>query len=151
MAQTESTEHFDLAVTSSSTFAPTELRRSGRVIKLERIPMEVLLRLVEQEGQLVTKEQIAERIWGKEVFLDIDNSINGAIRKVRQALQDDPEKPHVIQTVTGKGYRFIAAVVERDAADVSRSSFLVTRSASPEEKREAKEEEVAGEPYTAGG
>ncbi len=94
-----------------------ELRRSGRALKLERIPMEVLLLLVDRRGQLVTREQIAERIWGKEVFLDTDNSINGAIRKLRQALKDDPEKPRVIQTITGKGYRFIAAVVEDVAAE----------------------------------
>jgi TolB-like protein/DNA-binding winged helix-turn-helix (wHTH) protein/Flp pilus assembly protein TadD len=131
-----------------------ELRRSGRAIKLERLPMEVLLLLAEQKGQLVTREQIAERIWGKEVFLDTDNSINGAIRKLRQAMKDDPEKPRIIQTVTGKGYRFIAPVVERDAGDISRPSereaadgphlsFPVSHPAGPEEKREAKVEKVS--------
>jgi len=89
-----------------------ELRRSGRPLKLERIPMEILLLLVERKGQLVTRDEIVERVWGREVFLDTDNSINGAIRKLRQALRDDPEKPRVIQTITGKGYRFVAAVVE---------------------------------------
>ncbi len=77
------------------------LRRSGRVLKLERIPMEILAVLVEQRGQLVSREHIVERIWGKDVFLDTDNSINGAIRKVRQALRDNPEEPRFIQTVTG--------------------------------------------------
>jgi DNA-binding response OmpR family regulator len=61
-----------------------ELRRSGRALKLERIPMEVLLLLVERRGQLVTREDIIARIWGKHVFLDTDSSINGAIRKIRQ-------------------------------------------------------------------
>ncbi len=89
-----------------------ELRRQGRACKLERIPMEILLLLVEQRGQLVTREQIVERIWGKGAFLDTDNSINGAIRKLRSALKDDSEDPRFIQTVTGKGYRFIAPVVE---------------------------------------
>jgi len=89
-----------------------ELRRSGRALKLERIPMELLLLLVEQRGQLVTRDQIITRIWGKDVFLDADNSINAAIRKIRQALKDDPERPRFIQTITGKGYRFIASVVE---------------------------------------
>jgi TolB-like protein/DNA-binding winged helix-turn-helix (wHTH) protein/Tfp pilus assembly protein PilF len=90
------------------------LRRSGRPLKLERIPMEVLAVLIEQRGQLVSREHIAERIWGKGAFLDTDNSINGAIRKVRQALKDDPEQPRFIQTVTGKGYRFIAPVTDSD-------------------------------------
>ena len=58
-----------------------ELRRAGRPLKLERIPMELLLLLVEQHGQLVTREHIIERIWGKDVFLDADSSINSAIRK----------------------------------------------------------------------
>jgi TolB-like protein/DNA-binding winged helix-turn-helix (wHTH) protein len=89
-----------------------KLRRSGRALKLERIPMEVLLFLVEQRGQLVTREQIVEKIWGKGVFLDTDNSINGAIRKIRQVLRDDPGQPRFVQTITGKGYRFIAEVVE---------------------------------------
>jgi DNA-binding winged helix-turn-helix (wHTH) protein len=89
-----------------------ELRRSGRPLKLERIPMKLLLLLVEQRGQLVTRDQIIERIWGKDVFLDTDNSINAAIRKVRQVLKDDPERPRYVQTVTARGYRFIAPVVE---------------------------------------
>ena len=88
-----------------------ELRRAGHALKLERIPMELLVLLVERRGQLVTREQIVERIWGKGVSLDSDNSINGAVRKVRQALRDDPEKPRAIQTITGKGYRFIAPVI----------------------------------------
>lgn len=91
-----------------------QVRRSGRVLKLERIPMELLLFLVEQRGELVTREQIVARIWGPGVFLDTDNSINGAIRKIRQVLKDDPEQPRFIQTIPGKGYRFIAPVSDRE-------------------------------------
>ena len=89
-----------------------ELRRAGRPLKLERIPMELLLLLVESRGQLVTREQIIERIWGRDVFLDADTSINSAIRKIRQVLKDDPEQPKFIQTVTGRGYRFIGGVTD---------------------------------------
>jgi len=89
-----------------------ELRRAGRPLKLERIPLELLLLLVEQRGQLVTREQIIERIWGKDVFLDADTSINSAIRKIRLVLKDNPEQPRFVQTVTARGYRFIAPVVE---------------------------------------
>jgi len=89
-----------------------ELRRAGRILKLERIPMELLLLLVEKRGQLVTRDQIIERIWGKDVFLDTDNSINAAIRKIRQVLKDNPEQPRFVQTITGRGYRFIAPAVE---------------------------------------
>src|SRR6202047_2839579 len=89
-----------------------ELRRAGRPLKLERIPMELLLLLLERRGQLVTREHIIERIWGKDVFLDADSSINSAIRKIRLVLKDDPEQPRFLQTVTGRGYRFIATVLE---------------------------------------
>jgi TolB-like protein/DNA-binding winged helix-turn-helix (wHTH) protein len=87
-----------------------ELRRAGRVLKLERIPMELLLLLIEQRGQLVSRDQIIERIWGKDVFLDTDNSINAAVRKIRQVLKDDPERPRFVQTITGRGYRLIAPI-----------------------------------------
>src|SRR5216684_1376482 len=93
-----------------------ELRRSGQSLKLERIPMELLRLLLEHPGQLVTREQIVERIWGKEVFVDTGNSINAAIRKVRQVLEDDSEQPRFVQTVTGMGYRFIAPVALRDSS-----------------------------------
>ncbi|HWZ81955.1 MAG TPA: winged helix-turn-helix domain-containing protein [Terriglobales bacterium] len=85
-----------------------ELRRGDHVLRLEKIPMELLTILVESAGQLVTREQIIEKIWGKDVFLDTEHGINTAIRKIRQALGDDPDQPRFLQTVTGKGYRFIA-------------------------------------------
>jgi TolB-like protein/DNA-binding winged helix-turn-helix (wHTH) protein/Flp pilus assembly protein TadD len=87
-----------------------ELRRFGRPLKLERIPLQVLLILIEQKGQLVTRDEIAEKIWGKDVFLDTDNSINGAVRKIRQVLGDDSQQPRYVETLTGRGYRFIAPV-----------------------------------------
>jgi len=89
-----------------------ELRRSDTPLKLEPTPFAILAFLLERRGELVSRQEIAERIWGKGVFLDTDNSINGAIRKIRQALNDDPEAPRFIQTVTGRGYKFIAPVAE---------------------------------------
>ena len=89
-----------------------EVRRSGQALKLERIPMEVLVLLVERRGQLVTRDEIVERVWGKGVFLDTDNSINAAIRKIRQLLKDDSDRPRFVMTITGKGYRFVAPIEE---------------------------------------
>ncbi|HVO80193.1 MAG TPA: winged helix-turn-helix domain-containing protein, partial [Terriglobales bacterium] len=86
-----------------------ELLRAGRSLKLEKIPMELLILLVTRDGHLVTRQEIVERLWGNDVFVDTEHGINTAIRKVRQALRDDPEAPRFVQTVTGKGYRFIAA------------------------------------------
>ena len=98
-----------------------QLRRLGKVLKLEPTPMEILLFLIEQRGELVSRERIVERVWGKDVFVDTDNSINGAIRKIRQVLNDDPEAPRFIQTVTGKGYRFVAPIVAPTREESARS------------------------------
>jgi TolB-like protein/DNA-binding winged helix-turn-helix (wHTH) protein/Flp pilus assembly protein TadD len=72
--------------------------------------MELLIFLVERRGELVSREEIAVRLWGKDVFVDTEHSINTAVRKVRQALRDDPDKPQFVETVVGKGYRFAAPV-----------------------------------------
>lgn len=96
-----------------------ELRRSGRALRLERIPMDLLVLLVQQKGRLITRNEIIERIWGKNVFVDTDNSINTAIRKIRLILEDDPAKPRFIETVPGRGYRFVATTNSRSAADES--------------------------------
>jgi TolB-like protein/DNA-binding winged helix-turn-helix (wHTH) protein/Tfp pilus assembly protein PilF len=90
---------------------PRRLRRGSHVLKLERIPLEILVLLLEHRGEIVSREKIVARVWGNDVFLDTDNSIRGAIRKIRQALKDDPETPRFIQTVTGRGYRFIAPII----------------------------------------
>jgi TolB-like protein/DNA-binding winged helix-turn-helix (wHTH) protein/Flp pilus assembly protein TadD len=85
-----------------------ELRRNGQAARIERIPLELLLLLAENNGAIVSRQQIVDRLWGKDVFVDTEHGINTAIRKIRQALKDDPENPRFIQTVMGKGYRFVA-------------------------------------------
>src|SRR4029077_12802179 len=79
-----------------------ELRRKGRPLKLERIPLDLLFLLVDRRDQLVTREEILERIWGKGVFLDTDNAINSAVRKIRHALHDDSDSPRFVATVPAK-------------------------------------------------
>jgi TolB-like protein/DNA-binding winged helix-turn-helix (wHTH) protein/Flp pilus assembly protein TadD len=87
-----------------------ELRRNGHVLKLEKIPMELLILLISKQGELVCREDIIEKIWGRHVFIETEHGINTAVRKIRQTLGDDPERPRFVQTVVGKGYRFVAAV-----------------------------------------
>jgi TolB-like protein/DNA-binding winged helix-turn-helix (wHTH) protein len=87
-----------------------ELLREGRGLRLERKPMELLLLLVEANGRLVTRAEIAQKLWDSEVFVDTEHGINTAIRKIRLVLRDDPENPRFIQTVPGMGYRFIAPI-----------------------------------------
>ena len=87
-----------------------ELSGGGVGIKLERIPLDLLLLLVERRGGIVTREEIIAHLWGKDVYLDVDNGINTAIRKLRRVFHDDPARPAYIRTVMGKGYQFIAEV-----------------------------------------
>jgi DNA-binding winged helix-turn-helix (wHTH) protein len=91
-------------------FGRFQLVRNGQPIKLEGLPLQLLMFLVERTGQLVTREQISSELWGKDVFVDVEQGINTAIRKVRMALDDDSERPQYLQTVVGRGYRFIATI-----------------------------------------
>jgi TolB-like protein len=86
------------------------LRRDGRPVRLERRPMDLLILLVERRGQLVPRADIVARLWGDGVFVDVETGVNTAMRKLRQALRDPAEKPSFVETVSGKGYRFVAPV-----------------------------------------
>jgi DNA-binding winged helix-turn-helix (wHTH) protein len=88
-----------------------ELFRNGHSLRVERKPMELLILLASRQSQLVTRAEIAQRLWSSEVFVDTEHGINTAIRKLRYLLRDDSEDPKFIQTVTGMGYRFIAPTV----------------------------------------
>lgn len=93
-----------------------ELRRHGRPLKLEKVPMELLILLAERQGQLVTREEIIQRLWGDNVFVDTRQGINTAVRKIRQALRDDPDEPRILETVIGKGYRLAPPVAVADGS-----------------------------------
>ena len=101
-----------------------QLRRAGRNLKLEKIPMELLILLVAKNGHLVTRPEIVKRLWSDQVFVDTEHGINTAIRKIRQVLRDDPERPRFVETVTGKGYRFIAPVTEISEPSANDSGTL---------------------------
>ena len=90
-------------------FARFQLSRGGQPVRLEGLPLQLLMFLVESQGQLVTRERIAETLWGKDVFVDVEQGINTAIRKIRMAIEDDPAQPRHLQTVVGRGYRFVGA------------------------------------------
>jgi TolB-like protein/Tfp pilus assembly protein PilF len=87
-----------------------ELRRGGQPVHLERHPMDLLILLVERRRQLVSRADIAKRLWDSSVFVDVEMGVNTAIRKLRQALRDSRESPAFVETISGKGYRFIAPV-----------------------------------------
>src|SRR5262245_55909552 len=87
-----------------------ELRRYGRRIKLERKPMELLIFLVERREQLVSRAQIVGKLWGSGLLIDVEPNINNIVRKVRTALGDNPARPRFVETVVGKGYRFVGPI-----------------------------------------
>src|SRR6266851_2573626 len=112
-----------------------QLRRAGRPVRLQRLPLELLYFLVERRGELVTREEIIERLWGKSVFVDSENSINTAVRKIRGALNDDADAPRFIITVPAQGYRFVASIHETNGASDEGSSILAVSSAAPREEK----------------
>ena len=105
--------------------AAYQLRRDGRPVKLGRQPMDLLLLLVERRGQLVTRADIVARLWRPDVFVDVEMGVNTAISKVRLALRDAADAPRFLETVSGKGYRFIAPV---DGIPAAATPAVVPRS-----------------------
>ncbi len=102
--------------------------------------MELLILLAARQGQLVTRAEIAQRLWSSEVFVDTEHGINTAIRKLRHLLCDDPENPKFIQTVTGMGYRIVAPIttVESSASEVESATAPVISAEVPKEPDEEK-------------
>lgn len=121
-------------------FGHFQLYRNGESVKLEGLPMQLLMHLIERRRQLVTREEIANVLWGKDVFVDVEQGINTAIRKIRIALDDNSSHPQLLQTVVGRGYRFVAAC-EEDGAEIKFSAEELGRAVMaaaglhPEEKK----------------
>jgi TolB-like protein/DNA-binding winged helix-turn-helix (wHTH) protein len=103
-----------------------ELRRGGQAVKLDRTPLELLFFLVERRGSLVTHQEAVVQIWGKGVFIEAESSLYTAVRKIRRALGDDTGEPRFIQTVSRKGYRFIAKVEEVEGSSAPAGSAPAT-------------------------
>src|SRR5260221_7473225 len=87
-----------------------ELRKSGLRIKLQDQPFQILASLLERPGEIVTREELQKRLWPADTFVDFDLSLNSAVKKLRQALNDDSDNPRFIETLYRRGYRFIGPV-----------------------------------------
>jgi len=87
-----------------------ELRKSGIRIKLQDQPFQILASLLERPGEIVTREELQKRLWPADTFVDFDLSLNSAVKKLRQALNDDSDNPRFIETLYRRGYRFIGPV-----------------------------------------
>src|SRR4030088_988633 len=92
-----------------------ELHRLGQRVKLEKKPMELLIFLVGRREQLVSRKDIVTKLWRSDLFIDTERNINNIVRKIRTALGDDSAKPRFLETVVGKGYRFVGPVRVMDA------------------------------------
>jgi DNA-binding winged helix-turn-helix (wHTH) protein/tetratricopeptide (TPR) repeat protein len=103
-----------------------ELRRFGRRIKLEKKPMELLIFLLERREQMVPRDDIIKKLWRSDLFIDTEKNVNNIVRKLRTALGDNADRPRFLETVVGKGYRFVGPVRVIDAkyplSDSRRSS-----------------------------
>ncbi len=86
------------------------LRKDGIRVRCQEQPLQVLAALVERPGELVTREELRQRVWPKDTFVDFDHALNTAIKKIRAALNDDADAPRYIETVPRRGYRFLAAI-----------------------------------------
>src|SRR2546428_2769154 len=86
-----------------------ELRKAGVKLKFGGQPFQVLTILLEQPGEVVTREELQKRLW-PDTFVDVDHNLNTAINKIREVLSDSAENPRYVETLPRKGYRFIEAV-----------------------------------------
>jgi DNA-binding winged helix-turn-helix (wHTH) protein len=101
-----------------------ELRKHGVIIRLQEQPLRVLAILVERPGEIVTREDLRERIWGKNTFVDFEQSLNKAVNRLREALDDEAGQPRYVETVPRRGYRFIAPVTGLNATEQPQPTVL---------------------------
>ena len=87
-----------------------ELRKSGLRIKLQEQPFQILALLLERPGEVITREELRQRLWPADTFVDFDHSLNSAIKKLRQALGDDSDSPRFVETLPRRGYRLVVPV-----------------------------------------
>src|SRR5260370_23572757 len=87
-----------------------ELLREGGKVNLQDQPFQVLMLLLERPGEVVTREELSQKLWPEDIFVDFDRGLNKAVNKLRAALLDDADKPRYIETLPQRGYRFIAPI-----------------------------------------
>src|SRR3989442_14439895 len=98
-----------------------EPRKGGVEVRLPPQPAKVLVLLVTRAGQLVTREELRQQVWGKETFVDFEHGLNSCIKQIRATLDDHPDSPRFIETRPRRGYRFIAPVQEVPARVATRA------------------------------
>jgi DNA-binding winged helix-turn-helix (wHTH) protein len=90
--------------------AAGELRKRGARVRLQEQPFQMLALLLEKPGEVITREELRQKLWPADTFVDFDHSLNTAIKKVREALGDSASSPRYVETLARRGYRFLAPV-----------------------------------------
>jgi len=127
-----------------------ELRKSGIRLKIQDRPFQILAVLLEQPGQMVTREQLQKRLWAEDTFVDFEHGLNTAINKLRQVLSDEADNPRFIETLPKRGYRFIAPVSGATNLEVTNETPLAAQvTAQVEVARESRFAQVAPTPTLA--
>jgi DNA-binding winged helix-turn-helix (wHTH) protein len=108
-----------------------ELRKHGIRVKLHSQPFQVLVMLLERPAELITRDEMRQRLWGDDTFVDFDHGLNSAVNKIREALNDSAARPRYIETVSGKGYRFIAPVSQATGSPVENAEVAPDRGPAP--------------------
>src|SRR5271154_278264 len=87
-----------------------ELRKDGRKIRLQAQPFQLLAMLIDNAGEVVTRDEVCRALWRADTFVDFDHSVAAAVNKIREALNDSAENPRFVETVPKRGYRFIGKI-----------------------------------------
>jgi DNA-binding winged helix-turn-helix (wHTH) protein len=107
-----------------------ELRKNGVKLRLQEQPFQVLALLLERAGDIVTREELQQKLWPSDTFVDFDHSLNTAINKVREALGDSASSPRYVETLARRGYRFIAPLQTESAKDSADGARAVAPNAT---------------------
>ena len=111
---TSGVQHFGIYEFDSRT---GELRKHGIRIRLEGQPLAILRMLLDRPGEVLTREELQKSLWPADTFVDFDQSLNAAIKRLRRVLDDSAATPRYLETLAGRGYRFIAPVTSPDIAE----------------------------------
>src|SRR5580704_5836705 len=109
------------------------LSRNGVRVRLQDLPYRLLLMLVERPGEIVTREEVRQRLWPENTFVEFDNSLGVAIRKVRESLNDNAEAPNYVATIPRRGYRFVAPVTVEGQQRSAETGAFPERATGPQE------------------
>ena len=111
-----------------------ELRRNGSKVRLQEQPFQILTMLLENPGEIVTREELRKRLWPADTFVDFDHGLNAAVKRLRDALGDSAENPRFVETLARRGYRFVAPVTSKPNG-TSPAPQIVTVPAMPKSRR----------------